>query len=58
MEGAQKAAAKPKPDGHGYVIEWAVRFNRWFLLNWLAEATRQSWPGFFEAINSDFVLVK
>jgi SSS family solute:Na+ symporter len=27
LEGAQKAAAKRKPEGHGYVIEWAVRFN-------------------------------
>jgi len=27
LEGAQEAAAKPKPDGHGYVIEWAVRFD-------------------------------
>ena len=27
MEGDQKAAAKPIPDGRGYVIEWAVRFN-------------------------------
>jgi len=25
--GAQEAVAKPKPRGHGYVIEWAVRFN-------------------------------
>lgn len=25
--GAQQAVAKPKPGGHGYVIEWAVRFN-------------------------------
>src|SRR5258708_17297824 len=27
MEGAQKAEAKRKPDGHGYVMEWAVRFD-------------------------------
>jgi SSS family solute:Na+ symporter len=27
IEGAQRAAAKVKPGGHGYVIEWAVRFN-------------------------------
>ena len=26
-EGSQKAAARAKPDGRGYVIEWAVRFN-------------------------------
>lgn len=25
--GAQQAAAKPKPEGHGYIIEWAVRFD-------------------------------
>ena len=25
--GAQEAVAKPKPGGHGYVIEWAIRFN-------------------------------
>jgi solute:Na+ symporter, SSS family len=25
--GAQKAAAKKKPDGRGYIIEWAIRFN-------------------------------
>jgi len=27
LSGAQEAVAKPKPGGHGYVIEWAVRFN-------------------------------
>jgi SSS family solute:Na+ symporter len=27
LEGAQEAAAKVKPEGHGYVIEWAVRFD-------------------------------
>ena len=27
LEGAQRAAAKPKANGGGYVIEWAVRFN-------------------------------
>jgi SSS family solute:Na+ symporter len=27
LEGAQRAAAKPKPGGHGYIIEWAVRFE-------------------------------
>ena len=26
-EGSQKAAARAKPGGRGYVIEWAVRFN-------------------------------
>jgi len=26
-EGAQECAAKPKPGGKGYVIEWAVSFN-------------------------------
>lgn len=25
--GAQRAVAKPKPDGRGYVIEWAIRFD-------------------------------
>ncbi len=25
--GAQQAVAKPKPGGHGYIIEWAVRFD-------------------------------
>ncbi len=25
--GAQEAVARPKPGGHGYIIEWAVRFN-------------------------------
>jgi SSS family solute:Na+ symporter len=25
--GAQQCAAKPKPDGHGYILEWAIRFN-------------------------------
>jgi SSS family solute:Na+ symporter len=27
LSGAQEAVAKPKPDGHGYVIEWAVSFD-------------------------------
>lgn len=27
LKGAQRAVAKPKPRGHGYIIEWAVRFN-------------------------------
>ncbi len=27
LEGAQECAAKPKPGGKGYVIEWAVSFN-------------------------------
>ncbi|MFQ6096798.1 MAG: sodium/myo-inositol cotransporter, partial [Armatimonadota bacterium] len=27
LTGAQEAVAKPKPDGKGYVIEWAVKFN-------------------------------
>lgn len=27
LSGAQEAVAKPKPGGHGYVIEWAVNFN-------------------------------
>jgi SSS family solute:Na+ symporter len=27
LSGAQEAVAKPKPGGHGYVIEWAVSFN-------------------------------
>jgi SSS family solute:Na+ symporter len=27
LEGAQDAAAKPKPGGKGYVIEWAVSFD-------------------------------
>jgi SSS family solute:Na+ symporter len=27
LDGAQECAAKPKPDGHGYVLEWAVSFN-------------------------------
>jgi len=27
LKGAQRAAAKPKPDGHGYIIEWAIRFD-------------------------------
>ena len=25
--GAQKAVAKVKPQGHGYIVEWAIRFN-------------------------------
>ncbi|MDQ6677470.1 MAG: sodium/myo-inositol cotransporter, partial [Acidobacteriota bacterium] len=25
--GAQQAVAKPKPGGHGYIIEWSVAFN-------------------------------
>jgi SSS family solute:Na+ symporter len=27
LSGAQEAVAKPKPGGHGYVIEWAVSFD-------------------------------
>jgi SSS family solute:Na+ symporter len=27
LRGDQRAAAKVKPEGHGYVIEWAIRFN-------------------------------
>ena len=27
QDGAQKCAAKQKPEGKGYVLEWAVRFN-------------------------------
>ncbi len=27
LTGAQQAAAKPKPGGKGYIIEWAVNFN-------------------------------
>ncbi|MFQ5808603.1 MAG: hypothetical protein ACE5JM_03200 [Armatimonadota bacterium] len=27
IERAQEAVAKPKPEGHGYIIEWAVRFD-------------------------------
>jgi SSS family solute:Na+ symporter len=27
LQGAQRAAAKPKPEGHGYIIEWAIRFD-------------------------------
>jgi SSS family solute:Na+ symporter len=27
MDGAQNCAARAKPGGHGYIIEWAVRFN-------------------------------
>jgi SSS family solute:Na+ symporter len=27
LRGEQRAVAKAKPGGHGYVIEWAVRFN-------------------------------
>ena len=27
LNGAQKAEAKRKPAGHGYVIEWAIRFD-------------------------------
>jgi len=27
LDGSQRAVAKAKPDGHGFVIEWAVRFN-------------------------------
>ena len=27
LDGAQECSAKPKPGGHGYVIEWAVSFN-------------------------------
>ncbi len=27
LEGSQTCAAKPKPGGHGYVIEWAVNFD-------------------------------
>ncbi len=27
LTGAQKAVAKVKPGGHGYIIEWAVRFK-------------------------------
>ncbi len=25
--GAQQAVAKPKPGGHGYIVEWSVRFD-------------------------------
>ena len=25
--GAQEAVAKVKPQGHGYIVEWAIRFN-------------------------------
>jgi SSS family solute:Na+ symporter len=27
LSGAQECAAKPKPGGKGYIIEWAVSFN-------------------------------
>lgn len=27
QSGAQQCAAKPKPGGHGYIIEWAVNFD-------------------------------
>lgn len=27
LSGAQEAVARPKPGGHGYVIEWAVNFD-------------------------------
>ena len=27
LSGAQEAVAKPKPGGHGYIIEWAVNFD-------------------------------
>jgi SSS family solute:Na+ symporter len=27
LSGAQRAVAKPKPGGHGYIIEWAVSFR-------------------------------
>jgi SSS family solute:Na+ symporter len=27
LSNAQEAVAKPKPGGHGYIIEWAVNFN-------------------------------
>jgi SSS family solute:Na+ symporter len=27
VSGAQEAVAKPKPGGHGYIIEWAVSFD-------------------------------
>jgi SSS family solute:Na+ symporter len=27
LDGAQECAAKPKPAGNGYIIEWAVSFN-------------------------------
>jgi SSS family solute:Na+ symporter len=27
LDGAQECAAKPKPGGNGYIIEWAVSFN-------------------------------
>ena len=27
LSGAMEAVAKPKPDGKGYIIEWAVNFN-------------------------------
>ena len=27
LSGAQRAVAKPKPGGHGYIIEWAVSFQ-------------------------------
>jgi solute:Na+ symporter, SSS family len=28
LEGAQSAAARARPDGRGYVVEWSVRFDR------------------------------
>lgn len=27
LSGAQRAVAKPKPGGHGYIIEWAISFQ-------------------------------
>jgi len=27
LSGAQEAVAKPKPGGHGYIIEWAINFD-------------------------------
>lgn len=27
VSGAQRAVARPRPGGHGYVVEWAVRFD-------------------------------
>ncbi len=27
LSGAQECVAKPKPGGHGYILEWAVSFN-------------------------------
>ena len=27
LSDAQECAAKPKPGGHGYIVEWAVSFN-------------------------------